>query len=84
MIGGTDVLAGSASPLMAGIRNLAHKTSIPLAHVFRAASLTPARLLGIDGRLGSIAVGKEASLLVLDEKLNIEEVFVAGRPITSA
>ena len=84
MIAGTDVLAGSASPLMAGIRNLATKTSIPLAHVFRAASLTPARLLGIDGRLGSISVGKEASLLVLDRDLKIEEVFVAGRSITLA
>jgi N-acetylglucosamine-6-phosphate deacetylase len=84
MIGGTDVLAGSASPQMAGIRNLATKTSIPLAHVFRAASLTPARLLGIDRRMGSITVGKEASLLVLDKDLVIEEVFVAGRSIQPA
>lgn len=84
MIAGTDVLAGSASPLMAGIRNLATKTAIPLPHVFRAASLTPARLLGVDGCLGSIAVGKEASLLVLDRDLNIEEVFVAGRSMPPA
>ncbi|MBN1883245.1 MAG: N-acetylglucosamine-6-phosphate deacetylase [Deltaproteobacteria bacterium] len=83
MIGGTDVLAGSASPQMAGIRNLATKTSIPLAHVFRAASLTPARLLGLDKHLGSITVGKEASLLVLDGELHIEEVFVAGVSISA-
>jgi len=82
MIAGTDVLAGSASPQMAGIRNLATKTSIPLAHVFRAASLTPARLLKVDDRLGSITVGKEASLLVLDSDFNIEKVFVAGESIT--
>jgi N-acetylglucosamine-6-phosphate deacetylase len=84
MIAGSDLLAGSASPLMTGIRNLANHTAIPLAHVFRAASLTPARLLGMDKSRGSITVGKEASLLVLDHELNIEEVFVAGRSIQPA
>jgi N-acetylglucosamine-6-phosphate deacetylase len=40
----TGVLAGSASPLAAGLKNLSANTTIPLAHIVRAASLNPATL----------------------------------------
>ena len=45
------------------------------------ASLTPARILGIDARLGSLEAGKIADLLVLDEDLRVERVFLQGREI---
>jgi N-acetylglucosamine-6-phosphate deacetylase len=77
----TGVLAGSASPLMAGVKNLHANTAIPLAHIVRAASLNPATLVGRHTEVGSIAVGKRADLLLLDEKLDILEVWVGGRPI---
>ena len=50
-----------------------------LAAVVRMASLTPARLTGLDGEIGSIAAGKRADLLILDDALNVRRVFVAGR-----
>lgn len=79
----TGVLAGSASPLMAGIRNLHTHTTIPLAHIVRAASLNPATLIERDQEVGSIAVGRQADLLLLDEKLDILRVWVGGREIES-
>ena len=79
----TGVLAGSASPLMAGIRNLRTHTTIPLAHIVRAASLNPATLIDRDQEVGSIAVGRQADLLLLDEKLDILKVWVGGREIAS-
>ena len=42
------------------------------------ASLTPARLLGIDDRVGSIEAGKTANLLLMDDAVNIRRVFLEG------
>jgi N-acetylglucosamine-6-phosphate deacetylase len=50
----------------------------PLVDVIAMASLTPARILGLDRDLGSIAVGKRADLLVLDRNLQVERVFIDG------
>ncbi|MNP40389.1 isoaspartyl dipeptidase [compost metagenome] len=47
----------------------------------RAASLTPARLLGIDHRTGSLAQGKQADIVLLNAELDIEGVWVKGRRI---
>jgi N-acetylglucosamine-6-phosphate deacetylase len=76
------VLAGSASPLLAGVRNLHARATIPLAHIIRAASLNPATLICRDKEVGSIAVGKRADLLFLDKSLDILRVWVGGREIT--
>ncbi len=76
------VLAGSASPLLAGVRNLHARAAIPLAHIIRAASLNPATLIGRDKEVGSIAVGKQADLLLLDESLDILRVWIGGEAIT--
>ena len=41
-------------------------------------SLNPATLIGVDNRKGSIAVGKDADLLVFDEDINIRKIMVRG------
>jgi N-acetylglucosamine-6-phosphate deacetylase len=48
------------------------------------ATLTPARIAGVERELGSIAVGKRADLVVLDEALNVTEVFVDGSRLAPA
>jgi len=78
---GSGVLAGSASPLFAGVKNLSAHTTIPLASIFRAASLNPAAVIGHDGEVGSIAVGKRADLLLLDENMDILNVWVGGKRV---
>jgi len=42
-------------------------------------SLTPAELLGIDRKTGSIKAGKVADLLVFDEDIQIRHISVGGR-----
>jgi N-acetylglucosamine-6-phosphate deacetylase len=53
----------------------------PLHDVIRMATLTPARILGLDRQIGSIAIGKRADLLVLNDSLELEQVFIGGRRI---
>jgi N-acetylglucosamine-6-phosphate deacetylase len=60
------------------VRTFHRLTGVPLAEVVRMASLTPARIAGWEGVLGSIAPGKYADLLVLDAGLRVKEVYLAG------
>ena len=70
-------IAGSASSMLYGVRNLL-ADGFPIGDVSRMASLNPARTLKIDHLTGSIAVGKAADLVVLDESFNVLFTFVNG------
>ncbi len=78
-IGDSDILAGSASPLLYGVKNLYKTSAIPLAHIIRMATLTPAEAIGVSHRLGSIDVGKDANVLLLNKDLDIVKVWVRGK-----
>jgi N-acetylglucosamine-6-phosphate deacetylase len=60
------------------VRTFRRLTGVPLANVTRMASLTPARIAGWEFEIGSIAVGKRADLLVLDEDLSVRQVYLDG------
>ncbi|WP_017692539.1 N-acetylglucosamine-6-phosphate deacetylase [Paenibacillus sp. PAMC 26794] len=74
-------LAGSTLTMIRGFRYLVQEVGLSLNAASRAASLTPARLLGIDHRTGSLAQGKQADIVLLNEELDIEGVWVKGRRI---
>jgi N-acetylglucosamine-6-phosphate deacetylase len=74
---GTDTLAGSSVSLLDCVRNAA-KFGIPLANAVYAASTAPALAAGLT-EVGTLAVGKAADIIVLDENLNLKAVFVSGR-----
>ena len=74
-------IAGSATDLMACLRT-AVSFGIPLADAVRAASYNPARSIGIEGRVGTLDAGKEASLVLLDQKdLSIREILFKGQAV---
>jgi N-acetylglucosamine-6-phosphate deacetylase len=52
---------------------------IPVPQAITAATLTPARAVGTDEEVGSLAVGKRADLLVLDERLTATAVLRKGQ-----
>ncbi|HEU5332139.1 MAG TPA: amidohydrolase [Actinocrinis sp.] len=65
---------------------LAVKEGLERDEALRALTINPARILGIDGRLGSLAVGKDADLCIwsgdpLDVMQRVERAFVDGREI---
>ncbi len=65
---------------------------IPAADVLRGATLVPARFMGKDGRLGTIAAGKAASLVLvranplenIRNAAQVETVFLRGRYFSRA
>lgn len=71
-------IAGSAYPLLQGIRTMVQTLNRSLPEAVRFASLNPARSLGIAHRLGSLEPGKEATFVRLSSKLTVKQVWVKG------
>ena len=71
-------LASSVVGMDHMLRHMKRSTSASLSQVIRMASLTPAERAGIADQTGSLEVGKQADILVMDEGLNVVEVFVGG------
>jgi N-acetylglucosamine-6-phosphate deacetylase len=74
-------LASSVRGMDHMVRTFVAQTGVAVCEAVRMASLTPARIVGHEGEIGSIEVGKRADLLMLDRELNVEQVYVGGRRI---
>ena len=58
------------------------KVSVSLSDAARMCSLTPAEVLGVDSRKGSLESGKDADILVIDrDTFDIKAVFVKGHRV---
>lgn len=77
----SGALAGSVLTMNRAVGNIIQWTGVPLSSAVRMASLTPARVLGLDGEMGSIEVGKLANLAVFDQDFNVVAAFLRGREI---
>ncbi len=60
------------------------KAGIPLGDALRMSSETPARIMGVFDRKGSLQKDKDADILILDKELNIRAVWQAGRLVEEA
>ena len=70
-------IAASTSNVYEELKNVI-RFGIPLKQAVKSATINPARAIRVDDTVGSIAVGKSADLLVLDEDFNIKLVIVRG------
>lgn len=71
-------LAGSLMTLDNGVRNMMTHTGYGLCHAIRMASLTPAHMLGIDDKVGSLQAGKKANFIIIDDMVHIKKVILEG------
>ena len=74
-------LAGSASSLDKMVKNMTD-IGIPLTDAVKMASLTPLTVLGFDYRKGKIAPGYDEDLILFDDDIRVERVFVTGNEAT--
>ena len=70
--------AGSIATMDRCLRTAHVRYGIPLEEVSRMLSLTPARLMGVDNRLGSLEVGKDADVVIMNCDFQVEAVFTKG------
>jgi N-acetylglucosamine-6-phosphate deacetylase len=71
-------LSGSALTMLQAVKNGVEKAGITLPEALRMASLYPADLLGLQDRWGALRPGACADMVLLDEQLNLLQVFVDG------
>ena len=74
-------IAGSTATLELCVRNVNQLVGVPLNEAVKMASLNPARSIGLAASVGSIAVGKEANLVVMDADVNVYATLVKGRVV---
>ena len=77
-LAGSGAIAGSTLTMAAAVRYAVRVAGLPLPDVVRAATTTPATMLGLS-RVGALRPGYRADLVALDEDLRVARVMRAGR-----
>lgn len=72
-------LASSSLKINEGIYNLIHYAGASLVQAVQAATINPARMLGVEDRKGSIQAGKDADLAITDEKFRVIQCYCRGK-----
>lgn len=72
-------LAGTTLKMNVALRNLMQVTGAPLEDLWQTASLNPARAINVDHSKGSIEIGKDADLVLVDDALNVHLTIAQGK-----
>lgn len=72
-------IAGSVTNLMNCVRTAVKVMNIPLASAVKCAAVNPAKAIGIYDKYGSLTVGKQANVVLLDENLDIKYIIKDGK-----
>ena len=72
-------IAGSVLKLNKGVWNVYNNSKIPLNECVNCASLNPATTLGIQDKKGSLAEGKDADIVILDNNFNVRKTIIGGK-----
>ena len=77
-------IAGSVLKLNCAVKNVIDHTDLPINEIFKMASLSPAKAIKVDDRLGSLEEGKDADIIIADENINIIRTIKKGITIYEA
>ena len=75
----TGRLSGSSKPSIFGIKNLVEIVGVPLEKAILFASYNPCKKYGFDHKKGSLAVGKDADLVVISDAFDALYTYSEGR-----
>jgi len=76
-------LSGSALTMIEGVKNLVEHVNIALDEALRMATLYPARAIGVDKQLGSIAPGMVANLTAFTRDYKVIKTIVNGNEVVT-
>ena len=79
----TGSLAGSILTLDKAVANVYKNCNLPLNEVVKMATYNGARHCKVSDHKGIIKEGYDADLILFDENINIEKVFISGKEVYS-
>jgi len=71
--------AGSVATADRLLRNMLSLGAVPLSEAVRMISSTPAAIMGVSDKKGSLEVGKDADIVIFDKSVNIRMTIVMGK-----
>ncbi|GAA4320200.1 N-acetylglucosamine-6-phosphate deacetylase [Compostibacter hankyongensis] len=76
-----SAFAGSVATADRLVRNMIQLGEVPLADAVRMITSTPARIMKVGDRKGSLAAGKDADIIIFDEDIRITTTIIQGKVI---
>lgn len=73
--------AGSVATADRLIRTMLEMAEVPLIECIRMISETPARILNIQDKKGTLAPGKDADIVIFNDQIEVQQTFVMGKSI---
>ncbi|HJP62915.1 MAG TPA: N-acetylglucosamine-6-phosphate deacetylase [Mucilaginibacter sp.] len=78
-----SAFAGSVVTADKLVKNMITLADVPLAEAVKMITSTPASIMGVAGKKGSLVVGKDADIVVFDQDINIQHTIIGGRVVHS-
>lgn len=78
-----SAFAGSVATADRLVRNMIEMGDVPLLDAILMMTNTPARIMRIDQKKGSLTVGKDADIVIFNQNIQIQETIVGGRRVYS-
>lgn len=76
-----SAFAGSVATFDRLIRNMITLAGVPLIAAVKMASATPARIMGINDKKGSIVIGMDADIVIFDHEINVRLTVIKGQVV---
>ena len=76
--------AGSVATADRLVRNMIRLADVSLIDSVRMMTSTPARIVGVADRKGSLAKGKDADIVIFDDNINVDTTIIGGKIVYSA
>jgi N-acetylglucosamine-6-phosphate deacetylase len=73
--------AGSVATTDRLVRTIVQQAGVPLLDAIKMMATTPARIMGVQDRKGSLTVGKDADLVLFDEDIRVSATLVGGKVV---
>jgi len=73
-----SAFAGSVATANRLVKTMVTLADVPLREAVKMMTLTPAKIIKIDDRKGSLVIGKDADIVIFDKDINILKVIING------